>query len=152
MNSDRNATSLDERPADSSARRQSPSRIWTLLTAVPEGTALAPIWVGVTGRDQRLTITVAPTPGRSPHYWFGPSVAPGEDFELQLAMHFGMGPGGLLWRTVDTAPWSSLRSASPWGLERLSWPERWTVGSQGEGTLGDGFRGEGLAVSHTIVY
>lgn len=101
-----------------------------LLVTEPDGAALPAVWIGVTGLDRRLTVIVGPEPGRSPHSWLGPSLGgAGERFDLQVGLHLDMGPGGVLWRIGDEDPWSSLTSASPWGLERLSWPLSWTVGS-----------------------
>ncbi len=114
----------DEAPVERSGRRH------TLLTTTTEGTALPAIWIGLTGIDRRLTVLLAPAKGRSPHAWFGPGLGAGQAFDLQLAFHTGMGPGGVLWRADDQAPWSSLTSASPWGPERLAWPEHWSVGAQ----------------------
>lgn len=123
----------------------------TLVAAVPQGTALPSAWIGLTGLDQRLTVMLGPSPGRSPHYWFGPSLGAGETFDLQLALHFGMGPGGVLWRSGDRAPWSSLTSSSPWGPERLTWPFPWSIGCVGDTPSNADFRGRGLDVAHTVV-
>ncbi len=119
----------------------------TLIAAWSPGGALAPLWVGLTGRTQRLTVILAPTPGRSPHYWFGPDLMPAEPFDLQIAIHAGMGPGGILWRADDASPWSSLRAASAWGAERLDWPERWCVGVDKAGVEDRPFGGQDLSIS-----
>lgn len=116
----------------------------TLLAAWAPGSALAPLWIGLRGGDQRLTVTLAPQAGRSPHYWFGPALIPGEPFELQLLCHAGMGPGGLLWRLSDGTPWTSLESAGPWGAERLDWPERWSLGQGKAGPEDQAFLGRDL--------
>ncbi|MGI9598260.1 MAG: metallophosphoesterase family protein, partial [Acidimicrobiales bacterium] len=120
----------------------------TLLAALPTGGALSGLWIGLTGTDQRLTVTVSPQAGRSPHYWFGPTFEPGRAFETQIALHPGMGPGGIMHRADDGSPWSSLTSSSPWGLERLAWPARWTVGHTGGPTASARFRGTGLSIDH----
>jgi hypothetical protein len=118
----------------------------TLLAAWSPGPALAPLWIGLTGRTRRLTVTLAPQAGRSPHYWFGPELGPG-GFDIQLALHAGMGPGGVMWRAGDDGAWSSLAGASAWGVERLHFPARWSVG-HGKGGPDDGpFRGADLAVA-----
>ena len=98
----------------------------TLLSAFTPGVQ-APLWIGVRGPDQKLTVTIGPQPGRSPHYWLGPALTPGDPFDFQLMFHAGMGPGGIMHRTTHEQ-WSSLSAASPWGAERLTWPERWNVG------------------------
>ncbi len=102
----------------------------TLLATVAEGTALPAVWVGLTGVARRLTVLLAPAKGRSPHTWLGPGLGAGQAFDLQIAFHTGMGPGGVIWRADDHSPWSSLTSASPWGPERLAWPEHWSVAAQ----------------------
>ena len=37
---------------------------------------------------------VKPSPGRSPHLWLGPVLPPDKPFEIQIAVHTDMGPGG----------------------------------------------------------
>ncbi len=120
----------------------------TLFCAWDSGPDLAPLWIGLLGAEQRLAVSIGPQPGRSPHLWYGPPVAAGRPFDLQVALHSGMGPGGILWRSGDSAHWSSLRAASPWGAERLSWPARWSIG---QGRSGERpFLGENLQASwHT---
>lgn len=119
----------------------------TLLSAWSPDSALAPLWIGLTGRRQRLTVVMGPRPGRSPHSWFGPSLGAGAAFDLQVAIHAGMGPGGLLWRRGDDAPWSSLDARSPWGAERLTWPARWSLGFGKGGTSDCAFLGPDLSAA-----
>jgi hypothetical protein len=127
-------------------------RAQTLLSGWDPGPALAPLWIGLRGPEQRLNILLSPAPGRSPHLWQGPPLPPGEPFSLQVAVHTGMGPGGLLWRWDETAAWSSLVAASPWGAERLTWPAIWSVGHDQRGPADRSFRGDGLQVRvHTQV-
>jgi hypothetical protein len=128
-------------PADTAGAPQ------TLICAWDPGPALPPLWIGLQGRECRLSVLLSPAPGRSPHLWRGPALPPGQPFDLQLAIHTGMGPGGLLWRRDDAAPWSSLLAASPWGAERLSWPARWSIGHDQRGPGGRPFRGRDLQVS-----
>ncbi|MGZ5905625.1 MAG: metallophosphoesterase family protein, partial [Reyranella sp.] len=40
----------------------------------------APLWIGLRGVAQRLTVIVGPEPRRSPHYWYGPVVPPDAPF------------------------------------------------------------------------
>jgi len=122
----------------------------TLLAAWSDDAVLSPLWIGLTGQDQRLTVVIGPTPRRSPHYWFGPSLGPDQPFDIQLALHTGMGPGGVIWRQDDDAPWSSLEAASPWGPERLVWPQNWSVGQDKGDPLKAPFCGQGLAVSSFV--
>lgn len=99
----------------------------TFVAAFNDDSELAVFWLGLAGSNQRLTITLAPTPGRSPHYWLGPVIPPGRVFELQIALRPEMGPGGLLWRMGNGA-WSSFRSACSWGVGKIEWPDLLTVG------------------------
>ena len=122
----------------------------TLLSAFRPGVR-APLWVGLRGPEQRLTVILEPEPGRSPHYWVGPAIEASAPFDIQLLVHPGMGPGGLLYRLAADAPWSSLSAASAWGAERLDWPERWSVGHGPDGPEDRAFLGKGLAASTTTV-
>jgi hypothetical protein len=119
----------------------------TLLSGWDDGPGLAPLWIGLLGPEQRLCVLLAPTPGRSPHLWYGPTLAAGTTFDLQLAAHAGMGPGGFLWRVGDDEPWTSLTAASPWGPERMSWRGLWSVGHGKSGPDDRPFRGHQLQAS-----
>lgn len=119
----------------------------TLLSLWNDGAALAPFWLGLHGREQRLIILLAPQPGRSPHLWTGPTLAPNQPFSIQIALHSGMGPGGLLWRWDETCPWSSFLGASAWGVARLPGTTYCSVGHAQRGLLDRPFRGHNLAVS-----
>ena len=116
----------------------------TLLAGWDPGPGLSPLWIGLLGREQRLGALLSPQAGRSPHLWYGPTFAPGEPFTIQVAIHTGMGPGGILWRRDDNAPWSSLTAAASRGAERLTWPTRWSVGHDREEPTDRPFRGSGL--------
>ena len=120
----------------------------TLVGARGDGAAVAPLWIGLSGPDQRLTVSVSlnPNPGRSPHYWHGPALSPGEPFDLTLALHGGMGPGGVLWRRGDDGPWSTLEGASASGPEMLPALPRWTVGHGDGGPDDRPFLGRDLRV------
>lgn len=100
----------------------------TLVSAWNADGNLPLFWIGLAGPQQQLAVQMSPAPGRSPHLWLGPTLADRDLFEIQVALHTGMGPGGLLWRWHDQAPWSSLQSASAWGAERLQWPTHWSIG------------------------
>ncbi len=119
----------------------------TLLAGWNPGPSLSSLWIGLLGREQRLGILLSPQAGRSPHLWYGPTFAPGELFTVQVAIHTGMGPGGLLWRRDDNAPWSSLTAAASWGAERLAWPACWSVGHDREEPADRPFRGSRLQAS-----
>ncbi|WP_439580097.1 metallophosphoesterase family protein [Elioraea sp.] len=102
------------------------------LFAAREPSALPALWIGLRGATQRLTVFMRPEPGRSPHLWLGPTVVPGQHFDIEMLVHAGMGPGGVLWRDAARGVWSSLAGASAWGAERLPWPPRWIVGHGGD--------------------
>lgn len=116
----------------------------TLLCGWNDDGGLAYPWIGLLGAEQRLGVLLGFAPGRSPYLWHGPTLAPGEPFDVQVAIHTGMGPGGILWRSGDGAPWSSLDCASPRGGEALPWPARWAVGHERRGPGDRPFRGTGL--------
>lgn len=116
----------------------------TFVSGWNDGPDLAPLWIGLTGRTQRLTVIIRPEPNNSPHIWLGPELAGGEDFDVHVAIHSGMGPGGILWRYGEDQPWSSLQAASSWGAERLSWPAHWTVGYGKQGQADQPFLGQKL--------
>jgi hypothetical protein len=119
--------------------------VQTLLSAFQSGIQ-APLWIGLRGPDQTLTVILGPEPGRSPHYWVGPSASTDAAFDFQLVIHAGMGPGGVMCRFGAEQRWTSLLAASPWGAERLNWPDRWSIG-HGQGGEGDRpFQGLGLSV------
>lgn len=126
------------------------STVQTFLSAFRPGIR-APLWIGLSGPEQRLTAILEPEPGRSPHYWHGPSFKAGASFDIQLLVHPGMGPGGLLYRLATDAPWSSLSAASAWGAERLDWPGHWSIGHGQGGPEDRAFLGRNLAVSTMVV-
>ncbi len=118
----------------------------TLLCGWATGPTLASLWIGLQGREHRLGVLLSPAPGRSPHLWLGPVLPPDKPFEIQIAVHTGMGPGGLLCRWDDESPWSSLTGASPWGAERFIWPAHWSLGHDQRGSDSRAFRGHDLQV------
>ena len=125
------------------------SGVQTLLAAFHPG-VLAPLWVGLRGRDQRLTVTIGPIPRRSPQYWLGPALRAGEPFDIQILLHADMGPGGIMYRSVSDAAWSSLESASAWGVEQIDWPSQWSVGHGQAGSDDAPFKGSDLMVSTSV--
>ena len=118
----------------------------TFLSAFRAGQR-APFWVGLSGPAQRLMVILEPEPGRSPHYWVGPPLTADAPFDIQLLVHPGMGPGGLLHRLSGDDAWTSLSAASAWGAERLDWPDHWSVGHGQQGPGDRAFLGRDLAVS-----
>lgn len=118
----------------------------TLLSAFTPNVQ-APLWIGLRGPAQTLTVILGPEPRWSPGYWIGPPMPPGAPFDVQLLLHTGMGPGGILCRIGDDGPWSSLAGAAAWGAERLDWPERWSIGHAQHGPDDRAFLGSVLDVS-----
>lgn len=118
----------------------------TLVEAWSLNPTRVPVWIGLTGPGRRLTVSLAPETGRSPHAWFGPSCLADTDFSLEVALHPGMGPGGILWRNHGAKDWNTLEGASPWGIERLNVGVRWSVGQGRRGSSDRPFRGSNLSV------
>jgi len=114
----------------------------TLLAGWNDGPGLATLWIGLLGSEGRLGVLLSPQAGRSPHLWHGPTLEPGAPFAIEVAFHTGMGPGGILWRRDERAPWSSLTAASSWGAERIPWPHHWALGHDRRGAADRPFRGE----------
>ena len=117
----------------------------TIFTAFGPG-AIAPIWLGLRGPAQTLTVIVGRDPGRSPAYWLGPDLAVGAAFDIHVRIYPDMGPGGLLYRHHDDVRWSSFNAATARGVEGLSWPERWGIGHGQGGPEDRPFRGAALSV------
>jgi hypothetical protein len=117
----------------------------TLLEAWDPGPALAQLWIGITGPARKLTVSLAPEAGRSPHSWFGPSLDTTGPFDLHVALHPAMGPGGILWRWHDNGAWTTLEGASPWGAERLAPSLNWSFGQGRKGPTGRPFQGRDFA-------
>jgi hypothetical protein len=118
----------------------------TLVSGWTSERGLPPIWVGLIGPEQRLSVLLSPQLGRSPGLWHGPTFEPGQSFTIQVAVHQGMGPGGMLWRWGDDAPWTSMTGTAPWGAERLPDIGQWSIGCS-KGNPGDRpFQGPDLRV------
>ena len=109
------------------------------------------IWIGIEGG--RIGVSLANKKGGNPHLWRGPELSVGR-FDFQLALHTGMGPGGVLYRASDKGPWSSLAHDTSRGLEHWPWPEQWSLGCDYAGRTSVGlvdsllpFRGTDLEIS-----
>lgn len=116
----------------------------TLLSAFDPG-SLAPLWIGLRGPRQILTVILGREPGRSPYYWHGPALSGG--FDIRLLLDPDMGPGGIMSRLDKEAGWSSLAAASAIGIERLDWPGRWSIGHGQRGPADRRFQGAELTGS-----
>ena len=105
------------------------------------------VWIGLEGGSQRIVVRLQPVSGSGVDTWTGPVIETDLPFDFQIAMHAGMGPGGVLYREDDSAEWSSMKSSSARGAELLMWPARWLVGHGPSGKLDAPFTGIGLQVS-----
>lgn len=120
--------------------------VQTLFSAF-DPDSIAPLWLGLRGPRQTLTLILGRDPGRSPHYWVGPDLAAGQSFDIDIVLHAGMGPGGVLYRIHGDNRWTSFDAASATGLERLVWPPQWSVGHGQGGAADRPFMGSELQVS-----
>jgi hypothetical protein len=118
----------------------------TFFTAHSPDT-IAPIWLGTRGPKQTLTLVVGRQPGRSPSYWFGPDLPAGCAFDFDIAFYPDMGPGGILYRSRTENVWTSMKSATSVGVEKVMWPGAWSVGHGQHGAEDRPFRGAELAIS-----
>ena len=107
----------------------------TLFSAFAAG-SLAPIWLGFRGAKQTLTAIVGGISGRSPSYWLGPDVPVGGRFDIHVAFHSDMGPGGILYKHHHYPHWSSFSAAAAKGVAEIIWPSHWAVG-HGQGGIED---------------
>ena len=109
----------------------------------------ATIWVGIegSGLDTKLVVRLVPESGHGWQTWTGPRLLDGTDFDFQVALHRGMGPGGILWRKDERSPWSSLFISSSKGAEDITWPSQWAIGWAQSGPSADAFQGVALHIS-----
>jgi hypothetical protein len=121
----------------------------TLLCGWDDLEGPATIWIGFEGCPPVLTIKLLTESGMGTQIWTGPAVTQGDDFDFHLALHTGMGPGGVLYRPDDTSPWSSLQSSASMGAENLVWPRKWDVGHSQSGTSDRPFLGDKLRIAWT---
>ena len=110
----------------------------------------ATVWIGFEGNPPQLTVRLIPEPTYGSQTWTGPTFEEQSAFDFQVALHPGMGPGGVLFRTNDSSPWTSLSSTSARGAEILRWPTRaWAVGTGQSGPTDRPFQGSNLKVTWT---
>jgi hypothetical protein len=117
----------------------------TLVSAFTPG-SIAPVWIGLRGPRQTLTLIMGREPSRSAHYWIGPDLQAVQDFDVHLAINADMGPGGVPHRPWDGGRWISFAAASATGLETLHWPDRWSVGHGQHGAEDRPFAGPDLTI------
>jgi hypothetical protein len=133
-----------------SGRTASEAAPQTILCASLPNT-MPPLWLGLRGPRQTLTLIVGRQAGRSPHYHFGPDLLAEHDFAIDVVFHPDMGPGGVLWCHSGESRWTSFAAASSTGLERLDWPARWSIGEGPSGTDDQPYRGPQLAVAAAVI-
>ncbi|MBK5656589.1 MULTISPECIES: metallophosphoesterase [unclassified Bradyrhizobium] len=121
------------------------------LLCTPAPGMIAPLWLGLRGPNQTLTLILGREHGRSPHYWIGPDLGADSDFALDIAFYPDMGPGGVLWRRSGDTRWTSCTAISATGLERLSWPAVWSVGCGENGQDDRRYAGARLDVAAAVV-
>lgn len=109
----------------------------------------AAIRVTLEGNPSRIVVELVPEAGLGAQRWLGPIVDTTRPLDHEIAIHAGMGPGGVLCRRPG-GPWSSLRSSSARGAERLHWPDRWAVGHGQSGPTDAPFAGADLTVEWSV--
>ena len=114
----------------------------TLLTGYDTSEPDAAIRVAFSGAAPRLTVWLQTRSGEDASAWYGPEFRAGEPFHFHLALHSGMGPGGVLFRREEGEAWTSLASASPRGCENLAWPPVWAPRRGHYGAGHDSYRRE----------
>lgn len=109
----------------------------------------AAIRVTLEGNPTRIVVELVPEAGLGSQRWLGPAVDGTEPLDHEIAVHAGMGPGGVLWRGGGDS-WSSMRSSSARGAERLRWPDGWAVGHGPSGPTDAPFHGTALSVEWSV--
>ena len=106
------------------------------------------LWIGLQGVVPRLTVSLQLERGEGARLWRGPLLVPGKRFDLQVAIHTGMGPGGVMFRQGAEERWSSLKHSGATIMSGFAWPPAWSVGGCQENKP---FRGENLQVNYKVV-
>jgi hypothetical protein len=75
----------------------------TLVAAFQPGIQ-APLWIGLRGPEQRLSVILGPEPRRSPHYWIGPTVSPDTGFDFSFSSTPGWGPAASCVVSAQNSP------------------------------------------------
>ena len=107
--------------------------------------------VGLEGGTQRVCVSCVPEAGDGAQTWHGPLLPAGQPFAFDLAIHLGMGPGGMLWRSDEAAAWSSLSSYAAQGAAHLAEPDGWLLGHSASGPHDRPFRGSNLQAAFAFV-
>lgn len=122
----------------------------TLLSAWDDNEGPHILWVGLSDSDQKLELRMVPKAGDGDRVWRGPSFGTGGPLSLQLLIHTGMGPGGIMYRTREDAPWTSMEASTSRGADAMMWPGRWAVGNAMSGPNHLPFRGQNLEVRWNV--
>ena len=122
----------------------------TLLSQWHNHEHLADFTIALHGSEQQLNIEMSQAPGRSPHLWRGPQLAPDQPFSIQVAIHPAMGPGGFLWRWSESTPWHSFKGTSAWGADRFKPRKFWGIGRSQLDIDTTPFRGQNLKIKLAV--
>lgn len=78
------------------------------------------------GADGRPALRLIPLPAEGSRDWVAPFAVAGQ-FEIEVAIHTGGGPGGVMARPAG-GRWQSMASGSARGAEGMDWPPLWIAG------------------------
>lgn len=109
------------------AGRAAPDPAQVLLAGTSPGEAFPRVRVSLDGWRPRLTVALYDPRENYPRVWTGPEVLTACPLDVTVAVHPGMGPGGVLVRFGDD-PFSSMRTDAATGYTADGWPERWRAG------------------------
>jgi hypothetical protein len=104
------------------------------------------LWIGLVGTDHKIEARLVPEPGHGTRVWRGPALGSGGKAGFDLLIHTGLGPGGIMVRSGDGAPWTSLTCSSSSGADAMAWPARWATGHAISDPEHMPFRGRDLKV------
>jgi hypothetical protein len=116
----------------------------TLLCAWEDMEGPPILWIGLERGVPALTVSLVPEPGGGAQTWTGPTMRLNQRFSFELAIHTGMGPGGVLYRANASSPWSSLLSTSARGASGMAQPEHWVLSHARSGLADRPFLGDDL--------
>tara|TARA_R110002095_G_scaffold214616_1_gene207052 strand:- start:375 stop:1667 length:1293 start_codon:yes stop_codon:yes gene_type:complete len=129
--------------------RKSADEEQTLLCGFDKNEPVTKVWIGLEGKTSRLIVRLLPESTYGMQSWIGPQITNDAKFDFQLALHPGMGSGGILWRSTEKEQWVSLYSKSAKGTEELKWPTSWVIGRDQTDVASRAFRGKKLVTTWT---
>ena len=115
--------------AEEKSRRPGLSK--TLVSGHIQWQQTETIWIGLEGFPSRLTVRLQPRHYFWQQVWSGPEVPADGPFQYEIVLDSGLGPGGVLWRSLSNASgskWTSFESTCSSGIDQLRWPEIWQTG------------------------